>query len=447
MWSIKSPRVLVPAAAVTLAAGMLGGSSVAADRSDRSHAPPEAAATPAGHEEAPPCVRDEGSHPIYEFVSHRELGVELRRLEDVSAGRVAVDRFAETNRGRALWSATVGEGDKVVLLTSEIHGDEKTGTEAILRLLETIGTSDAPAVERLRQELTVVAVPKFNADGAELDRRGTDRSWAEVVEDFPHLEGVEPAWNYIDDEQSGDDYSKRPGFDLNRDFNADLDYRPRRRDFPGDSEQFGWFINPEAQALRDLYVDLREQYGSVDVYVDLHHQGACVAQEGSLKLIDLGVDYPPLPDAEFEPGGKYAEYADGYRRDYSLRLATSAYNAIERKGYLAARYPHDAERDVPGQARSSFALNGTGTVLFEVRGQTEHFGHEGRERFTNAVIAGLRGMLSDVATGAIGRIDPESFFTLPATVDLEGDGGAAAERAASGTGPSASRADVLANLD
>lgn len=442
--TLAAATVAAVTTSVILTTGAVGASKP--DQAPTATVPPRAAEVATGHEEAPGCVREEQSRPIYEFVSHRELGVELQRLAEVSEGRVAVEEFGQTNRGRALWSATVGEGDRVVMVTSEIHGDEKTGTEALLRILETMGTSESATARRLREEITLVAVPKINADAAELDRRGNDRSWDEVVADFPQLEGVEPAWNYIDEEQSNDDYTEAPGFDVNRDFNADLGYVPQPSDFPGTSEDFGWFIQPESQALRDLYVGLRDEHGSVDVYVDLHHQGPCVAQEGSLRLLDVGIDYPPLPDEQFAPGGDYAEYADVYRRDYSIQLATSAFNAMERDGYLPARYPHPEERDVPGQARSAFALNGTGTVLFEVRGQTEHFGHEGRERFTNAVVSGLTGMLNDVATGAVTRIDPEGFSTLPGTVDLRGEGGAAAQRAAAGVEKDAAAAQVQEQL-
>ncbi len=417
-----------------------------ADRSPAA-APAERQHVARAEPEAPPCVRESADRPIHEFTSHRELRVELRRIQSVSDGRVSVERIGESNRGRALWSATVGDGDKVVLVTSEIHGDEKTGTDALLRILDYLGTSQSSTAKRVRKEITFVAVPKFNVDGAELDRRGNDRSWDEVVADFPQLEGVEPAWNYIDDRQSNDDYSKRPGFDVNRDFHANLEYEPRPQDFPGTSEEFGWFIQPVSQVLRDLYIDLRDEYGSVDVYVDLHHQGACVAQEDSLELLDVGVDYPPLPDEEFEPGGKYAEYADDYRRDYSLQLATSGFNGIEREGFVPARYPHPLERDVPGQARSAFSLNGTGTVLFEVRGQTETLGQQGRERFTQAVVAGLGAIIRDVATGAVHRINPESFFTLPETVDLEGNSGAAAAREAAGVQQSSSRAELLKGVN
>ena len=85
------------------------------------------------------------------------------------------------------------------------------------------------------------------------------------------------------------------------------------------------------------------------------------------------------------------------------------------RGFVGARYPHAPDRDLPGQARCSFALNGTGTVLFEVRGQTQTLGQQHRERFVRAVTAGLMSMLNDTSTGAVDRIDPETFDTLPAT--------------------------------
>lgn len=109
---------------------------------------------------------------------------------------------------------------------------------------------------------------------------------------------------------------------------------------PGSSDRPGWFLTPEARTLRDVYLDLTAERGRVpEVYVDLHHQGACVRQDG------------------------------------------------------------------------------TGTVLFEVRGQTQTLGDRHHAHFTRAVVAGLMRMLTDVGTGAVDRLDPESFDTLPGTAD------------------------------
>ncbi|NAZ88474.1 peptidase M14 [Kineococcus sp. T90] len=329
--------------------------------------------------------------PINEFTSHAELGRELRRLQAVSDGRLTVSEIGRSSRGREIWAATVGTGEKVLLLNAEIHGNEKVGPDAVLRVLEQLATSDDAWTERLLASVTVVAVPKLNVDGAELDRRGNDRTWAEVVAQFPQLAAGEPAWNYIQRVQQGDDYVTAPGFDLNRDFHADLGYVPDPADLPGVPEGFGWFLNPESQALRDLYVDLQQRYDGVDGFLDVHHQGACVARDDTGELIDVAVDYPPLPEQEFEPGGKHAPYQDV--QGPSRQLATSA-----------------------------FALNGTRTVLFEIRGQTQTLGQAGRERFTRATVAGIEQVLADLATGAVDRLDPRSYDTLPDSVQLTPDG-------------------------
>lgn len=364
------------------------------------------------------CSNEPQELPINEFTDYREMQVELGRIQRVSNGRVQVEQVGESNRRRAIYRATVGTGPKVFLATGEIHGNEKTGTDALLRLLDYLGTSESQEAKRLRSTVTFVAVPKLNADGAELDRRGNDLNWTEVQQQFPQLTGRPPTWNYINGQQQGDDYRDRPGFDVNRDFHPELDYIPLPQDVPGSSDRPGWYLTPEAQALRQVYVDLKQERGTVpEVYVDLHHQGACVRQEGTNRLLDVAVDYPPLPDKFFEPGEKYAQYRDVYTKDESRQLAISAFNGMTARGFIGARYPHAADRDLPGQARCSFALNGTGTVLFEVRGQTQTLGQQLRERFTRAVVAGLKSMLNDVSTGAVDRIDPESFDTLPGTVD------------------------------
>jgi hypothetical protein len=371
-------------------------------------------------EPAAVCSDEPRDLPIHEFTDYRELQVELARLARVSKGRVQVAVAGRSNRGRTIFRATVGTGPKVILLSSEIHGNEKTGTDALLRILDYLGTSESGHARRLRQTITLVAVPKLNPDGAELDRRGNDQSWAEVQQAFPQLAGRPPAWNYIDGQQQGDDYRTRPGFDLNRDFHPELDYLPQAADVPGSPDRPGWYITPEAQALRAVYLALKAERGKVpDVYVDLHHQSACVRQEGSNRLLDVAVDYPPLPDNFFQPGQKYAKYRDVYTKDESRQLAISAFNGMTEAGYLGARYPHAADRDLPGQARCSFALNGTGTVLFEVRGQTQTLGQQHRERFTRAVVAGLNRMINDVSTGAVDRIDPEKYNTIPGTAGAE----------------------------
>ncbi|MGK5559383.1 M14 family zinc carboxypeptidase, partial [Actinomadura kijaniata] len=82
--------------------------------------------------------------PTWKFVDYREMRRELSRIERASRGRVDVRVVGRSNRGRAIHTATVGNGPRVFLVTSEIHGNEKTGTTALLRILRWLGTSDSP---------------------------------------------------------------------------------------------------------------------------------------------------------------------------------------------------------------------------------------------------------------------------------------------------------------
>ncbi|WP_425472907.1 M14 family zinc carboxypeptidase [Vallicoccus soli] len=365
---------------------------------------------------APTCSDQPRDLPINEFTDHEELRDELARIERVSEGRVEVEVAGRSNQGREIWTARVGEGDKVVLLTSEIHGNEKVGTEAVLDLLDWVGTSDTRKARQWRSELTIVAVPKMNPDAAELDRRGNDMTWDQVTARFPQLRGSEPAWNYYTREIQGDDYASRPGFDVNRDYNPDLSYFPQPEDFPGSSAETGWFITPEAQTVRDLYRGLQAEFGEVDTYVDLHHQGACyVMPDDPDEFVTMSISGKFIDDPASDP--ELEEYADTYDLEYSKQLNVAAWNALQGKANQRpvfgniTLYPQDT--NLPGTALGAFGLNGSGTVLFEIRGQTQTLGQQYRAVLTRTAYIGLDGILSSVASGRVEQLDPAVYDAIP----------------------------------
>lgn len=371
----------------------------------------------------PPC--GSVSNPsIAGFTSYDEMTDQLHDLADRARHDFELSSIGQSNRGRELWTARVGHGPKVFLVIGEIHGNEKVGPDAIFRTVDWLANSNSRDARLIRENVTVVAIPKFNPDGAEANQRQTTYLWSEVIQDHPQLANAPIAWNYSTRTLGG-----QPGFDMNRDFHPDLNYVPQPEDFPGSSAGFGWFLNPESQALRDLFLDLSDEFGRVDTFVDIHHQGPCVARADTRELIDVAVDYPPLPDWEFEPGGKYADFEN--MQDYSRQLAMSAAAGVFEEGFQANRYAHAPARDIPGQARSSFALNGTGTVLFEIRGQSQSLGDLGRERFTRATVGALFRMLHDLSTGAVHDYDPRTYDTaIPGNVTLRPGQGADAAVAA-----------------
>ncbi|MFC0272495.1 M14 family zinc carboxypeptidase [Metabacillus herbersteinensis] len=364
-------------------------------------------------------TNDNQVYSVNGFTDYAEMVKRLKQIESNSQGKVALEVVGQSNRGRDIYKARVGNGDRVVLIESEIHGNEKTGTEALLNILQYVGSSNSTQAKKIRDEITLVVLPKMNPDASELDRRGNDLSWAEVVEDFPQLsEASKPAWNYYaSGVRQERDYTGKPGFDVNRDFNPDLNYVPQAEDFPGASNKPGWYITPESQTVRDVYKSLQAEFGKVDVFVDLHHQGQYYV-EGTDDIVTMSLSADFVPDPNTASGAKYAEYADNYNFEFSKQLNLAAYNALQSIGNNSPFNNitlYSQNLDLPGTALGSFALNGSGTVLFEVRGQSHSLGQKKKGQLVKAVETGLYGIINGVTDGSVEELNAEEYDDIPLT--------------------------------
>ncbi|UOQ95303.1 peptidase M14 [Halobacillus shinanisalinarum] len=365
-----------------------------------------------------PGTPDQQTYNSSGFTDYAQLGKKLEKIEQTSKGKVEVRVAGYSNSGRNIYQARVGTGDRVIMIESEIHGNEKTGTEALLNILQYLGSSNSPQAQKIREEITLVSLPKMNPDASELDRRGNDMSWEEAVEDFPQLANANgPTWNhYYTGTLQGDDYASRPGFDVNRDFNPDLNYVPKAEDIPGASDQPGWYITPEAQTVRDVYKGLKGEFGTVDVFVDLHHQGLYYV-DGTDDPVTLSISGEFVPHPKSEEGQEYSEYAGIYNYEFSQQLNLAAYDALQSMG----NSPFDnitlyrQGLDLPGTALGSFALNGSGTVLFEVTGQTQSMGQKKKGMLVKAVETGLNGIIKGVAEGTVKNLDADRYNDIPTT--------------------------------
>jgi hypothetical protein len=349
------------------------------------------------------------------WTTYEELGPQLREIERTSNGRVRVDVVGRTQLGRELYAARVGTGRRVLLVQSAIHGNERTGTEALLGILKDLGTGSDPATQRALQGVTLVAMPMVNPDGGEINRRANVISWDQVVATYPQLAGAPRAWYHT---LRGDGIDL-PGFDLNRDFNPDLGYVPGAGDLPGRQTDAGFFLSPESRAIRDVYVALRREFGKVDAVVDLHHMGPCDPLTGGPqdgRPISVSLDYPPLG---VNDGAAYKAKWPLLDQDASRRHALAVANGIAAaygdQSPLAAigRYYHPDDREYAGQGRSAFAMNGSATVLFEVRGQQDDLGQKLKGMLVRSVRTGVESLIDAMATRAVDTLDGDDFFKLP----------------------------------
>lgn len=341
------------------------------------------------------------------FVDHAQLTKAVERLERTTQGRVDVEVAGYSNEGREIYQARVGEGDTVIYVQTQIHGNENHGTQALLNLLREIG-GNSPDGEAIRENVTLVGIPRLNVDGGEEDHRQNRMSWDEVVEDFPQLAGVQPSWNYN---------PRVPGFDVNRDFNPDLDYVPQPEDFPGNSADTGWYITPEAQTSRDVYRALENEFGTVDYFVDLHNQWSCYKQEGTDNMSSLSISGRFIADP--------SEFGDWPKFDYdaSRRANVAVYDALQGQGNSGfghlTLYPQNT--NLPGTALGSFALRGSATVLFESSSQTQYDGNKRNGYLTKQIEIGLGGLIEAVADGSIADLDPNDYEEIPDRVFLPAD--------------------------
>lgn len=85
----------------------------------------------------------------------------------------SVQQRGQSIEGRAIYSVSVGDGDKTVLLWSQMHGDESTATMALFDIFKFLVADDGfnDMRNNLLNELRIVFIPMLNPDGAERFQR------------------------------------------------------------------------------------------------------------------------------------------------------------------------------------------------------------------------------------------------------------------------------------
>ena len=73
--------------------------------------------------------------------------------------------FSELNK--PIHKITFGQGSKKILIWSQMHGNESTGTKAIFDLLNLFRTKENDVINKIKNECTITFIPMLNPDGAE----------------------------------------------------------------------------------------------------------------------------------------------------------------------------------------------------------------------------------------------------------------------------------------
>jgi hypothetical protein len=319
-----------------------------------------------------------GNTNISSIVTYDDLIKELERIEKTS--RFGVDVFtlaeagtevSESEQGRDLYVATVGEGDEHVWLQGRIHGNEPYGTESLLAVLKDLGTNGSAQWELLRDTYTFHVIPMYNPDGSEMNIRQT------ILQD-----GSE----------------KR--IDLNRDWGV------------------GKFEAVESIAFYEYWTMVDPAFA-----IDIHHQGLKreygTGDDVTLSLgISLAPGGPTLPGVE---GGAY----DVLTRQMHVHV----YDELQKAGYVNMdRYQvgGSLEIDIKGGVVSAMmlgldyeGLNPEGhsnpAIFFETSGNTSDgsLGQKARGKSIQQNVLALQELLVGMATGEVQQEDPERWDEIP----------------------------------
>ena len=141
-------------------------------------APPERAAAP-GPTAGGEAFREMGARAgeLHDRIRHEALEERIFTHADLwgalgpvvdGAAQLEREEVARSVHDRPIFTVRYGSGPTTVLLWSQMHGDESTGTRALLDLFHWLAQEpDDEQAVRWAERLTIVAIPMLNPDGAE----------------------------------------------------------------------------------------------------------------------------------------------------------------------------------------------------------------------------------------------------------------------------------------
>ncbi|MGO2009438.1 M14 family zinc carboxypeptidase [Vreelandella alkaliphila] len=269
--------------------------------------------------------------------------------------------------GRPLYSATVGEGPRKLMIVTQQHGDELTGTEAAMHLLEWL-SGDSEAAQALREQVTLAVMPRVNPDGFE--------RWEDLVA------------GELDPETTIDPRRNAEDIDLNRTWDS--------------SEVIDASLIPEATAVQQTLETFQPE-----LMLDYHNQNSYMNESGVLETISIL--WPTNDDVA------PAITATAQQAAVAISQGLEDFDY----GYLSL-FPGG---DMPQIARNGIGIDGILTLLIEQRGLEELSlkALEGLELDFDAVssavvLEGVLSMLSVIeAMGQSGfdGIDPNLATLIP----------------------------------
>jgi hypothetical protein len=389
-----------------------------------------------------PYIEDEQNISLSSYMSNEELASTLQKLQASSKGKMkleiagysnqAPDGYkTEADKGDPLYVVKFGDADpskKRILITTQIHGNEQIGTEAAIDIIQKL-SSGGQEINDILDKVSIWIMPRINPEGADNQFEGkwyptryTHQTW--LPENIALPAGTKAPWYYNSDgsERGQTDEGRVvygiPGYDQNRDYNPNLDFRVENEDksavaaflnekSTNNSNNGGFFVTAEARTVSGVFKEFKP-----DVYVDVHHRGfntLTAEDDRSVPVQVAAVVAEPYTDPF--SGKKYEVDEDVLK--FGKQVNALASLALQR-GYshygAVQKYPNV---NLPGTALGAFALNDTSIMLIEIKGQSQTLGQKQSGMLKETVKVPLYEVFKGLADGSISDIDPAIYDAIP----------------------------------
>jgi hypothetical protein len=305
------------------------------------------------------------------FLTYEDVQDFLDDLDRRARRPFELEKIGESLEGRDLTVASVGSGETDVFFVSEQHGDEPTGTNAILAELRELATSGSPFARSVTDELTVHVLPMQNPDGAMRNQRENARP-----EDY--------TWEdpFFGTQSGPADPNRQHYFELPE----ELLPGPKPDENP----------SPETQAMLEHVLDLEPLWIS-----DLHTQSGMYYDENE------------NPGDMFH-SSNFWPIADAVGTDeveLSQQLNVAMYDHAEGKANAQLSvYPGG---DTVNIARNAYGAYGFGSILNEMTGQMGDRGSRMEGQMVRIMRNENRAILEETADGSLFDREPDRVDEIP----------------------------------
>jgi len=382
-----------------------------------------------------PWVQDQQNLSFESFMSNEQLEAKLKQLEQASNGKMKLEQFGTSNDGYPLYVAKLGDNNpnkKRVLVYTQIHGNEPLGTEAAVELIQKLSAGGKEAANIL-DKVNVWFVPRVNPDGTANQYEGkpfpvrySHQTWNPEELGLPA--GTTAPWYYNAEgsERAQNNEGKVvygiPGFDLNRDFNPNYDFNindeikkdPQKvanllnSTSTNNGSQASFVFSPETRALTSLV----KQFNP-DVAIDLHHRGFNQLSEEdnrsvSIQLLALFTTKPYV-----DPFSGRTYKVDKDVETFSKKVNAVAYESLQRGNSSYGAIQKYPQVNYLGSGLGAIQLNGTATMLIEIKGQTQTLGQKQNGMLKETAKVPVMAVLNSLADGSIENVDPAVYDAIP----------------------------------